>query len=89
MALGAAPRRVLGLVVRQGLGPVAVGTGIGLVLAVGGGYLIRAVLYGLSPFDPVAIGGVIAAVAAGSALAFWIPARRATAIQPGSALRGE
>lgn len=89
VALGAAPRRVVALLVRQGLSPVLVGTGIGLVLAVVGGHLIRAMLYGLSPFDPIAIGGVVLAVGLASALAFWIPARRATAVQPGSVLRGD
>ncbi|MDX2059654.1 MAG: ABC transporter permease, partial [Gemmatimonadales bacterium] len=89
VALGAAPRRVVALLVRQGLSPVLVGTGIGLVLAVAGGHLIRAMLYGLSPFDPIAIGGVVLAVGLASALAFWIPARRATAVQPGSVLRGD
>ncbi len=89
LALGAAPGRVVRLLVRQGIRPVVVGTSIGLVLAVVGGHLIRAMLYGVSPFDPLAIGAVLLAVGLASALAFWIPARRATSVQPGSVLRGD
>lgn len=87
MALGAAPRQVVALVSRQALTPVGAGLGAGLVLAVAGGHLIRGVLHGLSPFDPVAIGGVIVLVGAGAALAFLVPARRATRVRPATVLR--
>ncbi len=89
IALGAAPGRVLRLLLRQGLGPVAIGIGVGLILALVGGHLIRTMLYGLSPFDPITIGGVVAAVGAASWLAFWIPARRAATVQPAAVLRGD
>lgn len=89
MALGAAPARVVALVVDQGLRPVVIGTAAGLVLAVVTGHLIRAMLYGLSPFDPIALGGVVLAVGLGASLAFWLPARRATSVEPGSVLRGD
>ncbi len=87
MALGAAPREVLGLVGRQALAPVGSGLAAGLVLAVAAGHLIRGVLHGVSPFDPAAIGTVILAVGAGSALAFWVPARRAVTTRPATVLR--
>jgi predicted permease len=87
LALGAAPGRVLRLLLWQGLRPVAIGTAIGLVAALVIGHLIRAMIYGLSPFDPVTIVAVLAAVAGASWLAFWIPARRAAAVQPAAVLR--
>ena len=87
IALGAAPRQILLLVGRQALIPVGYGLASGLVAAIAIGHLIRGILHGLSPFDPVAIGLVIVAVMVGSALAFWIPARRATSVQAASVLR--
>ena len=89
MALGAAPGRILRLVLDQALRPVVIGTAIGLVLALAAGFLIRAILYGVSPFDPIALGGVLLAVGLASALAFWLPARRATSVEPASVLRGD
>jgi ABC-type antimicrobial peptide transport system permease subunit len=89
LALGAAPGRVLRLLLRQGLGPVAIGTAIGLLLALVIGHLIRVMIYGLSPFDPVTIGAVLGVLVAASGLAFWIPARRAASVQPGAILRAE
>lgn len=87
MALGATPGQILSLVSRQALAPVGSGLGAGLVLAVAAGHAIRGVLHGLSPFDPVAIGGVIGTVAAAAGLAFWVPARRATSLRPTAVLR--
>lgn len=89
LALGAAPGRVLRLLLRQGLRPVMMGTAIGLVLALVVGQLIRVMIYGLSPFDPVTIGVVLAVLGGASGLAFWIPARRAARVQPGVILREE
>ncbi len=87
VALGAAPGRVLGLVVRQGVGPIVGGGVVGLALAVAGGFLIRRILYGLSPVDPITLGAVIVLVVVAAVTAFWIPARRAIAVQPASVLR--
>jgi len=87
VALGAAPGRVLGLVVRQGVGPIVGGGAVGLALAVAGGFLIRRILYGMSPVDPVTLGAVIILVALAAVVAFWIPTRRAIAVQPASVLR--
>jgi len=89
MALGAAPRRIVALVLRQGLWPVAGGLGVGLAAAIAVGHLSRALLYGLSPLDPAALGAVIGTVAGASALAFWLPARRATSLEPASVLRSD
>jgi predicted permease len=87
MAVGATPREVIGLVFRQGLGPVVGGLVAGLAVAAVGGQLIRAVLIGVSPFDPVAVGGVIVLVGAAAIVAFVVPARRAAAVRPSQLLR--
>lgn len=89
LALGAAPGRVLRLLLRQGLRPVAVGAAIGLTLALVVGHLIRVMIYGLSPFDPVTVLAVLGALGAASGLAFWIPARAAARVEPGAVLREE
>ncbi len=87
VALGAAPGRVMGLVVRQGVGPIVGGGAVGLALALAGGFLIRRILYGMSPIDPITLVAVIVLVALGAVVAFWIPTRRAIAVQPASVLR--
>ena len=87
MAVGATPPLIVGLVFRQGLGPVGGGLVVGLAAAIGGGQLIRGVLHGVTPFDPATNGGVVVVVVLAAGLAFWVPARRATAVKPASVLR--
>ncbi|MFN0178413.1 MAG: ADOP family duplicated permease [Gemmatimonadales bacterium] len=87
MAVGATPREVITLVFRQGLPPVMGGLVAGVGMAAVGGQLIRAVLIGVSPFDPVAVGAVILLVGAAAVLAFVVPARRAAAVRPSQLLR--
>ncbi|MFL6215596.1 MAG: ABC transporter permease [Blastocatellia bacterium] len=89
MALGASPRDVLALVVKQGMLVVAVGVGIGLAVA----YLVTKVmaglLFGIGAKDPLTF-AAIAAIIAGIALAAcFVPARRATKVDPMIALRYE
>ncbi len=70
-------------------GAVAVGTAVGLPCALAAGRLIRSLLYGLGPNDPatiVAVSAIFAVVAIG---ACWIPAYRASSIDPMAALRQE
>ncbi len=89
VALGARGRAVVGLMVRDGMRLVAAGVGIGLLLAAGGGMLARGLLYGLAPLDPIAfVSGplVFGMVALGAS---YLPARRATRIDPMTALRAE
>ncbi len=89
VALGAAPRAVLGFVVREGLQLTAVGLGLGLALAAGLGVGFSRILYGVGAVDPLVIGGVTLALAATAALACYLPARRATRVDPVESLRAE
>src|SRR6185295_8001829 len=89
MALGAEPRHVLGLVVRQGLSMTALGAGIGIVAALGLSRTMQALLFGVTATDPATLAVVVAMLLAVAALACAIPAWRATRVDPASALRAE
>ncbi|HLU26378.1 MAG TPA: ABC transporter permease [Longimicrobiales bacterium] len=88
-SLGAQERNVVGLVLRQGMMPVAVGIGLGLGAALAAGRLIQALLYGVSAHDPVTLAGVAALLTAIALLACYLPARRAVRVDPMVALRAE
>jgi predicted permease len=87
LALGAAPRTVLALVLWDGLRLVAVGLALGIPLAALLGGSLRGFLYGLSPADPVTFVAVVALLVAVATLAIWHPARRASRVDPVHALR--
>ena len=89
MALGARPAGVLSMVMRQGFTIVAIGLVAGALLAAAAAAALRGLLYGISPFDPVAWALAIGAMIAASALANFVPARRAMRIDPMTALRIE
>ncbi|MEJ2502396.1 MAG: ABC transporter permease [Gemmatimonadota bacterium] len=89
IALGATRRRVLGLVVRDGLVLAGAGFALSLPLAVVAGVLLRGLLAGVSPFDPIAYGTTGAVIGVTVILAALVPARRAMTVEPGSALRTE
>jgi len=89
MALGAQVKDVLRLVVRQGFTPVLIGLTIGLVATFAVGHLIAALLYQISPHDPLLIAVTAAALAIAALLACLIPARRAALVDPIQALRAE
>ncbi|MBL0158382.1 MAG: ABC transporter permease [Bryobacterales bacterium] len=89
MALGANRADVLRLLMGQGLKPVLAGLAVGLCLALAGAQLLRVMLYGLSPADPLSVGGVALLLSAVAAAASYLPARRATRIAPSQTLRHE
>ena len=89
MALGAAPRDVLRMVIGQGLVPVALGVVIGAVAALGLTRLVASQLYGVKPADPATFIGATALVLIVGVLACCIPARRAMRVDPIVALRYE
>ena len=89
MAIGANPRDVLAMVMRQGFAIVAIGLVAGSLLAAGAASALRGLLYGITPFDPLAWGLAIAAMIFAAAFANFVPARRAMRVDPMTALRTE
>jgi ABC-type antimicrobial peptide transport system permease subunit len=93
VALGAQPKQVRALVLRQAAGLVAAGVAIGLSTAVLLQFMLgkslESLFYGAELSQPVLLGAVAIAVTATALLATWIPARRATKIEPTVALRSE
>lgn len=89
IALGARPRDVLWQVARRGLLLALSGVAIGLAVAWGVTRLLSGFLYGVSPFDPSIVGLVAGALIATALLASYLPARRATRVDPMIALRAE
>jgi predicted permease len=89
MALGASVGEVIRLVTRDGLRLVAIGLALGLLLSLGVTRLLASLLYGVSPTDATVFLAVPALVFAIAFLAAWLPARRATRVNPVDALRAE
>jgi predicted permease len=87
MALGANPGSVLSMVMRQGFTIVAIGLVAGGLLAAAAASALRGLLYGITPFDPLAWGVAIAAMVVAAGFANFIPARRAMRVDPMNALR--
>jgi predicted permease len=89
MALGAQKSDVLHLVMRESMVLVAIGIAAGLATALAASRFVTAMLYGLPPTDPLAIAGATAMMIAVSALAGYLPARRAAGVDPMVALHYE
>jgi putative ABC transport system permease protein len=89
MALGAEPRQVLRMVLAESGRPVAVGALLGLGAALAVGRYLAALLYEVRPADPLTIAGVAAVLAAAALGAGFLPARRATRVDPAVALRSD
>ncbi len=88
MALGARRGGVLGLILKQGMLLVSVGLLLGVLAGAGLSTTLTSLLF-VSPLDPVAFGGTLAVLVLTALAASWIPARRATAIDPIRVLRYE
>jgi predicted permease len=89
MALGAARRDVNRLVLQEGVPLIAAGVAVGLLAAFGLTRLMSALLFGVSPVDPVTFVAVSLALGAVALVASYIPARRASSLDPTEALRWE
>jgi predicted permease len=89
MALGAERIQVLRLVLGEGVRPVLAGVAIGVALSEGIARVLSAMLFGLSPLDVASFAGVSLLLFAVALVATWLPARRATRVDPMAALRYE
>jgi ABC-type antimicrobial peptide transport system permease subunit len=89
MALGARRGAVLALVVGQGLRLAGIGVALGLVLAVIGSRAVESQLFGVAALDPVTFVSMAAVLLGAAFLASYLPARRATKVDPLTALRYE
>jgi predicted permease len=89
MALGADRRRVALMVLGESLLLVGVGIGVGLATAIGAGRFVRATLFGLAPTDAVTFAAAMALLVAVAAFSAYVPARRASRVDPMAALRQE
>jgi ABC-type antimicrobial peptide transport system permease subunit len=89
MALGAQASVIRRLVVQQGLIPLVPGLTFGIAAFIGAERFVSTLLYGVSPRDPITIAGVVALLTLVGVAASYLPARRATRIDPVTALRYE
>jgi putative ABC transport system permease protein len=89
IALGAKPSDVLGLVIIHGLRLALLGVVLGIVSALALGRVLQSLLYGISAGDPLTFAGVSIVAIAMASLACYLPARKATALDPMIALRSE
>jgi len=87
MALGASRGRMLSLVMGQGMKLAAIGVGLGLALAYAATRLLASLLFGVKASDPLTFAAVAGILTAAALLAAYIPARRATTVDPAVALR--
>ena len=87
LALGATGPHVQRLALSEGLRPVVLGAIAGLSLTLATSHLIRTQLFGVSAIDPLAVGGAALALLAVAVVAAWLPARRASRLDPITALR--
>ena len=89
VALGAAPKDVLSMILRETLGLTSIGIVLGLVCALAAAQVVAGMLYGVSAQDPLTLAAVSIVLTGVAALAGWIPARRAMRVDPMVALRYE
>jgi putative ABC transport system permease protein len=89
MALGATPERVRGDVMRAALGVAAIGAAIGVALSFAASQLLSGLVFDLSTSDPVSYAAALIVVGIVAVIAAYVPARRATRIDPVQALRAD
>lgn len=89
MALGARPQEVMQLILRQGFTQTLVGISLGLVLSIGAGKVLASMVYQSSVADSLALISSALILAAAVLFACWLPARRATKVDPATTLRSE
>jgi len=89
MAVGATRENVLLRTLHSALRLAGIGIGAGLVLSLGLTRLLSSLLFDVTPLDGMAMGGAVTVLLACSALAAWLPARRAASVEPMCVLRFE
>jgi ABC-type antimicrobial peptide transport system permease subunit len=89
MALGAAAQDVVGLILRQGARHIGIGLVIGMILAWASSAMLGFIMFQVNPRDLTVYGTVLAVICTVGFFASWIPARRATGVDPVNALRHE
>jgi putative ABC transport system permease protein len=89
MAFGAQASDVLRMIIGRGLLLAGIGLGIGLPVTLGITYFLRSWIFGIGASDPATFAGIAVALLGAAVLACWIPARRATRVDPMIALRYE
>jgi putative ABC transport system permease protein len=89
VALGATPRKVLALIIGQGMRPILIGIGVGLLGALALSHFVSSLLFNVKPMDPLTYVVVALLVAAAALLSCYVPALRALRIDPVAALRQE
>ncbi len=89
MALGATTGNVLWMVLRQSLGMILAGAGVGLCAALAAGRLLRHLVGGMQATETTTIALVLAVLVAAALFASYVPARRASRVNPVNALRQE
>ena len=87
LALGADRITVMRWALALGIRPVLIGLGVGIAGAIAAASVFRAMLFGIDAFDPVSLAAVVVVLVATSAMACYVPARRAASIDPIAALR--
>jgi predicted lysophospholipase L1 biosynthesis ABC-type transport system permease subunit len=89
VALGARSRNVIGMIVRESLRVVVVGVVLGAAVALAAGRWVAPLLYQVSPYDPLVLGGVALLLTVVAVIASWFPALRASRVAPNVALRSD
>ncbi|HXE14326.1 MAG TPA: FtsX-like permease family protein, partial [Bryobacteraceae bacterium] len=89
MALGARGEQIAGMILRETLQLVLIGFGIGIPAAIAASRFIKSELYGLKPYDSITLAVAISIMAGVALLAAYLPARRASRVDPMIALRTE
>jgi predicted permease len=89
LALGAAPGQIRGMILSESTWITAAGLVAGVAGALALVRLVKSMLYGIAPYDPVTLGCAVAVMLAVALVASWIPARRAAGVEPMEALRHE
>jgi ABC-type antimicrobial peptide transport system permease subunit len=87
LALGAAPREAVSLMIRRVGAPVVVGTLLGVTASIWLSRFVAPLLYGLAPGDPATLAGAVLALIMVATIAAWIPASRASRLDPAAVLR--